>query len=702
MKNDRKVASACIGRRTALSVALTLAAAGSTLAQQGSAVANANGKPVEVYKPIPGFDASSIDVSIDPCTDFYKFACGKFAGNHPIPADQPAVDEFYALYNVNTQSLNGILAKAAAGGTSRGSNEQKIGDYYKTCMDTDAIEAKGLAPLEPLLKEIDAVESPSDLPPLVGKFQRYGVDVFFGYGEQQDFKDASKQIAFVDQAGLGLPERDYYVRTGAKDETVRKQYVDHVAKMLTLAGSTPEQAQKDATAIMAFETTLAKASMPVTERRDPEKIYHLQTMDVFEKTFPEDAFNTFQDAVGSPRVTELNNANPAFMTAMMESVHNTDVQTLKAYMRYHLLSAAANRLPKRFDDENFDFYGRKLTGQPEQAARWKRCSNAVNVALGEALGQVYVTQYFAGDSKAKTLEMVHDIESAMDRDLDQIDWMSPETRTRAKEKLHMVANKIGYPDKWRDYSKLEIKPDDALGNKFRANAFENDRQLNKIGKPVDHSEWGMTPPTVNAYYDPSMNDINFPAGILQPSFYDPKQDDAVNYGHIGAVIGHELTHGFDDEGRKFDGKGNLSDWWTADDVKKFEARTDCLVNEYGSFTAVDDVKVNGKLTLGENTADNGGLVLAYLAYLERAKINKVDLSKKIDGYTSPQRFYIGFAQNYCENSRDEVIRQQVLTDPHSPDHFRVTGAIVNQPAFAAAFGCKKGTPMVPVNSCRVW
>jgi endothelin-converting enzyme/putative endopeptidase len=702
MRIDRNIVTRRSGRGAALSLALTLAAAGSSFAQQVPMTPGVNPKPVEVYKPIPGFDASSIDVSVDPCTDFYKFACGKFASNHPIPSDQPAVDEFYALFNVNTQSLNGILTKAAAGGANRTANEQKIGDYYKTCMDTEGIEAKGLTPLEPLLKEIDAIQSPSDLPALAGKLQRYGVDVFFGYGEQQDFKDASKQIAFVDQAGLGLPERDYYLRTGEKDEKVRKEYVDHVAKMLTLAGSTPEQAQKDAAGIMAFETTLAKASMPVTERRDPEKIYHLQTIAEFNNTFPADSFNAFQDAVGSPRVSELNNTTPAFMTAMTQTVQDTDMATLKAYMRYHLLSAAANRLPKKFDDENFDFYGRKLTGQPEQAARWKRCSNAVNVALGEALGQVYVAQYFAGDSKAKTLEMVHDIENAMERDLDQLDWMSPATRARAKEKLHMVANKIGYPDKWRDYSKLEIKADDPLGNKFRANAFENDRQLNKIGKPVDHSEWGMTPPTVNAYYDPSMNDINFPAGILQPNFYDRSQDDAVNYGHIGAIIGHELTHGFDDEGRKFDGKGNLTDWWTPEDAKKFEERADCIVKEYGSFTAVDDVKINGKLTLGENTADNGGLVLAYLAYLERAKMNKVDLSKKINGYTSPQRFYIGFAQNYCENSRDEVIRQQVLTDPHSPDHFRVNGVIVNQPGFAAAFSCKKGSAMVPVNSCRVW
>jgi endothelin-converting enzyme/putative endopeptidase len=326
----------------------------------------------------------------------------------------------------------------------------------------------------------------------------------------------------------------------------------------------------------------------------------------------------------------------------------------------------------------------------------------VNGALGEALGKVYVEQYFAGDSKSKMVQMVADIETAMDKDIDSLDWMSAATKVRAKEKLHAVANKIGYPDKWRDYSSLEVKPDDAVGNKERADAFENDRELNKIGKPVDRGEWGMTPPTVNAYYDPSMNDINFPAGILQPAFYDKAQDDAVNYGHIGAVIGHELTHGFDDEGKKFDAKGNLSDWWTPEDTKKFEAKTDCLVKEYGGFTAVDNVKVNGKLTLGENTADNGGLVLAYMAYLERAKANGTDLDAKKDGYTEPQRFYIGFAQNWCENARPEMVRNQVLTDPHSPDHFRANGAIVNQPGFAAAFSCKKGAPMVPADSCRVW
>ena len=658
-------------------------------------------KPREIYKPMPVFDLSSIDQKADPCQDFYKFACGNFAANHPIPPDQPSASGGYQLFNVNTQQLSGILEKAAAAGGTRSPNEQKIGDFYHACLDTAAIDRKGLEPLAPLLKQIDSLQL-QDIAGLAGKLQRVGVNVLFGYGEQQDFKDASKQIASIDQGGLGMPEKDFYLRTGAKDEQLRKDSVAYVAKMLALSGVTPETAQKQADGIMAFETTLAKASQGVTDRRDPEKIYHLMPVSALEKDFPADQFVIFEDSIGSPHVTEINNINPDFLPALIKLLHSTDIETVRAYMRFHLLSDTASMLPKSFDEAHFDFYGRKLSGTPEQRARWKRCSSDVNGALGEALGEVYVQQYFAGDSKKKMLEMVADIEAAMSRDIDTLDWMSAPTKLRAKEKLHAVANKIGYPDHWRDYTKLTVEREDAMGNTLRANAFENDRQLAKIGKPVDHSEWGMTPPTVNAYYDPSMNDINFPAGILQPNFYDPKADNAVNYGHIGGVIGHELTHGFDDEGKKFDAKGNLSDWWTAEDSKRFEAKTDCVVNEYNQFVPVDDLHVNGKLTLGENTADNGGLLLAYMAYLDRAKKEHVDLNHKIDGYTSPQRFYIAWAQNWCANERPESVRTQIQTDPHSPDQFRSNGPIVNQPGFAGAFSCKVGTPMVPVKSCRVW
>jgi endothelin-converting enzyme/putative endopeptidase len=568
-------------------------------------------------------------------------------------------------------------------------------------MDTTAIEAHGLEPIAPLLKRIDSM-SLLQMASVAGELQRMGIGVLFSYGEQQDFKDASKQIASIDQGGLGLPEKDFYLRTGAKDEELRKAYVAYMTKMLALSGYSAEAAAKDGAAILQFETALAKASMGVTERRDPDKVYHLVPVSTVTKEFPAGMFTQFEDAIHSPHVTEINDVNPDYIPAMVSLVRSTDLNVLRAYFRIHLLTSVAGNLPRRFDDTRFDFYGKALSGTTEQRARWKRCTQQVDGNLGEALGKVYVEQYFSADSKQKMLQMVGDIEHAMDRDLDTLDWMSPATKLRAKEKLHAVANKIGYPDHFRDYTALIVKADDPVGNGLRGSAFENDRQLRKIGQPVDHSEWGMTPPTINAYYDPSMNDINFPAGILQPAFYDPKQNDAVNYGHIGAVIGHELTHGFDDEGKKFDAKGNLSDWWTAEDTKQFEAKTGCLVDEYNKFIAVDDVHVNGKLTLGENTADNGGLVLAYMAYLDRAKKEGIDLSRKTEGYTAPQQFYIAYAQNWCANERPESIRTGALTDPHSPDTLRVNGPIVNQPGFAAAFSCKAGAPMVPANSCRVW
>jgi endothelin-converting enzyme/putative endopeptidase len=685
-------------RIAALACASLLFVPSSSVAQQAATPAP--------EKPLPSLDLSSIDLTADPCTDMYKFACGHFNANHPIPPDQADVDPFYVLYNVNTQELNTILQKAETGGASRSPDEQKIGDYFHACMDTSLIQSEGLTPIQPMLDRIDALDgSPTGrakLAALLGELQRHGANSFFGYGEQQDFKDASKQIAEIAQGGLGLPEKDYYLRTGAQDIKLRQQYVAHITKMLTFAGSRPEQALRDAQNILSMETALAKASLGAVELRDPENTYHLQPVATLQASLPGFDFTAFEDAIHSPHVAQINNSTPQFWPEMIQQLQTADIATIKAYLRYQVLSLSPRNMPTEYDAENFDFFGRILNGQPEQRPRWKRCSSAVDGGLGEALGKVYIEQYFAGDSKAQVLQMVHDIEAAMGRDIDQIDWMSPATKVRAREKLAAVADKIGYPDKWRDYSKLTIKPDDPFGNTLRAIDFENDRELNKIGQPVDHGEWGMTPPTVNAYYDSSMNDINFPAGILRPPFFDRSQDIAVNYGHIGSTIGHELTHGFDDEGRKFDARGNLSDWWTADDLKKFEARTGCLVNEYSSFTAVDHIKVNGKLTLGENTADNGGLLLAFMAYMQRAKADHIDINQKKDGFTGPQRFFIAYAQNDCQNTHPEAVREQVLSDPHSPDQIRVDGVIVNQPGFAAAFGCKPDSPMVPANSCRVW
>jgi putative endopeptidase len=692
-------------RRPDRSATAALAVLSLLLATQPAAFAQqpaAQPAAAALVTPLPSIDLSSIDRTADPCADMYKFACGHFSANHPIPSDQPSVDPFYVLYNINTQKLNGILEAAQSGGASRTPDEQKIGDYFKACMNTSLIQSEGLAPIQPLLDRIDGLGNRFQLASLLGDLQRNGVDVFFGYGEQQDLKDSTKQIAAIEQGGLGLPEKDYYLRTGDKDVKLREQYVAHIAKMLTLAGSPADRANRDAQNILALETTLAKASLGAVDMRDPEKTYHLQPIAEFTATMPGVNFGAFEDAIHSPHVTEINNSTPHYVPVLLQQLRTADMATIKAYLRYHLLSTSPRNMPQALDAENFDFYGRILEGQPEQQPRWKRCSNAVNGGLGEALGKVYVDRYFAGDSKAKTLQMVHDIEAAMSHDIDQIDWMSPATKVRAHEKLTAVADKIGYPDKWRDYSSLIVKPDDPFGNTLRANQFENDRELNKIGKPVDRGEWFMTPPTVNAYYDSSMNNINFPAGILQPPFYDATQGIAANYGHIGSVIGHELTHGFDDEGRKFNGQGNLDDWWTPDDLKNFQTRTGCLAGEYDGFTAVDDVKVNGKLTLGENTADNGGILLAFMAYMQRAKDDHIDTAQKVDGFTGPQRFYVAFAQNYCENTHPEAIRSLVLSDPHSPDPIRVDGVLQNQSGFAAAFGCKAAAPMAPAKSCRVW
>ena len=654
-----------------------------------------------VYQLAPAFDTSSLDTAANPCNDFYQFSCGHYAANHPIPADQVASSQFTVLREVNGQRLQAILSKYAVNTADRTPNEQKIGDDYAACLNTALIERKGLAPVQPLLEQIDRV-SKLGLPYFAGELQRFGVNAFFSYGEMQDYKDSSKQIAYIQQGGLGLPERDYYTRTGDKDKLLRQQYVGHIAKMLTLAGEPADHAATDARDILAFETRLAEASMTNTEMRDPMAVYHPQTVTAFEATLHGVPFAPFFEAVHSPEVTSLNVATPKFFPALTDAIFAARIETLRAYLRYQVLTTYGHNLPAALDEENFHFYGMQLSGQPQQRSRAKRCAQSVDSQLGEALGEVYVEQYFAGDSKARTLEMVHDIEAAMDRDLDTVAWMSPQTRVRAKQKLHAITDKIGYPDHWRDYSRLPISADDAFGNEQRATAFESDRTLAKIGKPIDRNEWEMTPPTINAYYDPSMNNINFPAGILQSPFFDLQADLAENYGHIGGVIGHELTHGFDDQGSQFNDKGNLDDWWTPADKAHFKERTGCLSNQYSRYVAVDDVHVNGQLTLGENTADNGGLLLAYMAYLDRAKQANIDLNAKVNGYTGPQRFYIAWAQNWCENTRPETTREQVLTDPHSPDRFRANGPAVNQPGFAGAFGCKVGSPMVPAENCRIW
>ena len=657
----------------------------------------------KTYAPLPGLDKQLIDTKADPCVDFFQYSCGNFSKLYPIPNDRSSFGVGTIIYEHNQDVLHSILEKAAVGGAARNANEQKIGDYYASCMDAEAINRDGLKPLQPELDRIAALKSKDELPPLLAYYQLINVNAFLGFGEQQDFKDARKQIAVVDQGGLGLPERDFYFRTGEAAEKTREQYVQHITNMLKLMGENEKQAANDAKSIMQLETSLAKISLDITSRREPEKVYHLMPVSELSGLAPDFSWQGFLANSGAPPVTELNVTVPDFFKGLNTILASTDMPTIKTYLRWQLITSVPSEfLPKALDEEDFNFFGRELRGQPEQQARWKRCVQATDGALGEALGQVYAAQEFPPSSKEATLQMVHDIEAAMDQDLSTLDWMSDATKARAKEKLHAVADKIGYPDHWRDYSKLTVTRGDAYGNAMRAAEFESRRELAKIGKPVDRGEFGMSPPTVNAYYSASMNDINFPAGILQPPLYDKTADDAENYGHIGAVVGHELTHGFDDEGRKFDGNGNLSDWWTSEDAAKFEQKADCEVKEYSSFVAVDDAKVNGKLTLGENTADNGGLRLAYLAFLADAKRKNIDLTQKQDGYTPLQQFFLGFGQDWCGDTRPAQLRLQVQTDPHSPRQFRVNGVVQNMREFGEAFGCKEGQPMMPVNACRVW
>jgi putative endopeptidase len=525
--------------------------------------------------------------------------------------------------------------------------------------------------------------------------------VLFGFGSGPDFKNAEEVIAQAEQGGLSLPDRDYYLRTDQKSVDQRKAYVQHVANMFKLLGDAPDKAAAEATVILNMETALAKGSLDRVARRVPSNIYHKMSETEWQALTPLIAWPKYLTDIGAPSVTSLNVAEPDFFKALDSELKDVSLDDLKTYFRWHIVHAAAatNVLPDAFVNENFEFFGKTLRGTKELRPRWKRCVSEVNSDLGEALGKVYVEKNFPPEAKERTLKMVHELEAALRQDITTLPWMTEATKKQAIIKLDAIQNKIGYPNKWRDYSSLKIIRGDALGNSLRSNEFEVQRELNKIGKPRDRQEWEMTPPTVNAYYDPTENDINFPAGILQPPFYDFKADDGLNFGGIGAVIGHELTHGFDDEGSKFDQEGNLKDWWTPEDQKAFDEREQCLVNEYNGFVAVDDVHLNGKLTLGENTADNGGLRIADMA-LQSALDGR--LQEKIEGFTEEQRLFLGWGQIWCQNQTDETARLLALTNEHSPGKYRVNGVVRNMPEFQKAWGCKPGAPMAPENACRVW
>lgn len=678
---------------------------GMCLGQSFTGIDVAAGPTSEPTKPII-FDLSAIDKTVDPCTDFYQYACGNWLKKNPVPADQVRWGRFNELAERNNYLL--YMELKAAADAPKTPLQQKYGDYFAACMNVDLADKLGVEPIQPVMTTIASLTDKKRLSAMVAELQsRYALGVFYALGVQQDQKDSSQQIVTAGQGGLSLPDRSYYLTDDARSQKLRDQYVDHVTKMFVLLGDTPEKAADEAKSVMSIETALAKGSIDRVELRDPAKQYHIMTLEQLQALSPEYAWPAYLSGIKIGAFKTLNVSTPDYFKAMNEEIDASSLDSIKSYLRWQALRTAAPTLSKPFVDENFNFFAATLQGQKEQTPRWKRCTRATDAALGEAVGQDWVKQYFPPDAKANMEKLVLALERALGQDIKELPWMSDATKIEAKSKLDAFRNKIGYPDSWRDYSALTVKRDDFLGNVERSANFERMRNYAKLGKPVDEKEWGMTPPTVNAYYNQSQNDINFPAGILQPPFFDYSKDPAVNFGGIGTVIGHEMTHGFDDQGSKYDSKGNVRPWFTADDRTKFTERTDCEVKEYDGFKVAEGQNLNGKLTLGENTADNGGIRIAFQALEEvlakqgaAAEPGYVD--GKRDGYTAQQRFFITFGQLWCQNQTEQNARVLAKTDPHSSGEWRVKGTVQNFNQFGKAFGCKAGQPMMPVNSCRVW
>jgi putative endopeptidase len=675
---------------------LGLAAAGLLRAGQASGDAKTEGPASH------GVDMSILDKTCKPCEDFYHYASGAWLAKNRVPAAYPSWGRFNELAERNRELLRQILEGAAANTkAASGSNEQKIGDFYASCMDEKQINAQGVKPLESEFARIDSIQTTDGLQSEIARLQGMGVGALFEFGSTQDAKNSTQVIGGAEQGGLGLPDRDYYTKTDDKSKQIRQQYQEHVSKMLQLAGDDPAKASSEAQAILNLETRLADASLTRVERRDPEKTYHKMDRSELQALTRDWSWDSYFQDIGHPGITAVDISAPKFFEAVNEQLKDTSLEDWKVYLRWHLLNSAAPWLSQPFVDENFDFNGRTLQGTKELLPRWKRCVTATDHQLGEALGQIYVQKYFPPQAKARALEMVNQLTSALRDDLKTLSWMGPATRKQALEKLSSFTRKIGYPDKWRDYSAFTVDRGSLVLNQMRGSQFEFKRDLDKIGKPVDRTQWDMTPPTVNAYYDPEMNEIVFPAGILQPPFFDPNADDASNYGAMGAVIGHEMTHGFDDEGRKFDAKGNLRDWWTSEDEKNFNARAECVEKQFDAYKVQDDIHENGKLVLGESIADLGGLNLAYRALHKSLQGKKPAL---VDGLTPDQRFFLSYAQIWASNDRPEFERLMVNTNPHPLARYRAIAAPSNMPAFAEAFGCKDGDAMARPSAirCQIW
>ena len=642
-----------------------------------------------------------MDRTVDPCIDFYRYACGGWIQQNPIPADQDRWEVYSKLTDENQRYLWGILEAAFQPNPSRSPNEQKIGDFFHACMDTKAVEQLRTDPIEPSLARIAGLRSVDEIAAYVAEQHRTGIDrsVLFGFSSNPDYDNSSQQIAFATAGGLGLPDRDYYSKPDAKSQEIRKRYVQHIAQILGMVGESGPDAQSDAAAVLGIETALAEASLTRVEKRNPYNLKHKLSRDALRQLTPAFDWDGYLAKLGPPAFDQINVTEPKFFERLNKELGAKTLPAWRAYLRWHLVNANARYLSPDFERAHFDFFDGYLRGLKQMPPRWKTCTRLVDRNLDEALGQVFVAKTFTAQTKAEALKMTREIEAEMERDIKDLSWMSDATRRQALTKLHAIVNKIGYPDQWRDYSSVAISPSDFLRDLAHATEFEVARELNKIGKPVDRREWYMSPPTVNAYYDPQTNDINFPAGVLQPPLFDPKMDAAPNYGNTGSTIGHELTHGFDDEGRQFDAEGNLKDWWTPGDAKAFEERAACVRDQYARYVITDDIHINSKLTLGEDVADLGGTFLAYVAW-KRATAGQ-NLQPK-DGLTPDQRFFIGMAQWACGDARPESKRMDALMSPHSPKEYRVNGVVTNLPEFGKAFGCKPGQPMMSANGCRVW
>ena len=645
-----------------------------------------------------GLDRANLDTTCAACTDFYQYANGGWLARTEIPAAYTTFGTFREVADRGDVVLHSVLEDAAKGAKDHSTREAGI--FYATCMDTAAIEKQGVKPLAARLARIDAISSLPALRAQVAQLQMIGVPVLFGTGSEPDFKNSTQNILALEQGGLGLPERDYYTRTDSVSAKLRATYLDHIGRLLALSGESQAQATHDAGRVLDIETQLAKASLTNTERRDPQKLYHPMTLAEVDSIAPALDFSGFLRAVNAPPVQIIRVGEPEFITTLNSMLTSVPLADWKAYLRWHTLSDAAPWLSTPFADEAFRMQ-QAMTGAKEQLPRWKRCLQSTQGNLGEAVGQAYVARTFTPEAKVRALAMVKNMEAVLRERLSTLEWMSDTTRKFALAKLDAFVNKIGYPDKWRDYSKLELSKQPFIVNRFAVVDFESRRDFAKVGKPVDRTEWGMTPATVNASYNPLNNDVTFPAAILQPPFFDPNADDAVNYGGMGAAIGHEMTHGFDDEGRQFDAQGNLKDWWTASDAKAFDERASQVEKQFDGYTIGDSLHVNGKLTLGEDIADLGGLKIAYAA-LERSLAGKQ--LQKIDGFTPEQRFFLSWAQIWRSKTRPEAERQLVLTNPHAPSKWRVNGPLSNMPEFANAFGCKSGDAMVRPDSLRpqIW